>query len=236
MTAANRRLFPLVRRGGRPPCLLLPGAGGGVSHYLRLAGHLADRYDVYAVLPLGVVPGTEPEGEVPTMVDSLLDTLAGSQVVPELVFGWSFGGVLAWETCVALREAGYRPDLVIVDSSPLPDSPEAFGSVDEQRIIAPLGPNARPEVVERVLRTFKAQVAALAAYRADRGYDGRVLLQMCAPRDPGRAAAARRWGELAADLTTGWLGCGHFEVFEPERLPRLTTAIDEFLTAGEVPR
>jgi thioesterase domain-containing protein len=228
------RLVTLVRRGRRPACVMLPGTGGGLSMYLRLAGHLGTSYNVYGMLPAGVLPGDEPEDGIATMAGSVVDTLVEAGIEPELVFGWSFGGVLAFEVGHALAAAGPAPQLVIVDSSPLPrlSTPDEDEAIKD-RLLAQLGPRPEPDVVERVVRTFTTQVAALSEHRAERRYDGRVLVQVCAPWDDETAVAAlRRWRELAGDLTTGTLDAGHFEVFELPHLPRLISAIDDFL-AGE---
>ncbi|MEN3356438.1 MAG: hypothetical protein V7637_420 [Mycobacteriales bacterium] len=225
------RLITLVRRKERPACVLLPGAGGGLNPYLRLASFLGQTHSVHAVRAAGLLPGEAPEETVAQMADSVLDALHEHAIVPELVFGWSLGGTVGWELCVRLAAAGQRPDLVIVDSSPLPRP----STVDEDSrirdtIVAMLGPRPDPLTIERVLATFRAQVAALVDYRTERAYAGRVLLLMCSDDDiAGRDASVRRWQELAPDVRTGTLDAGHFTVFEPDHLAQLTGRIADFL-------
>jgi thioesterase domain-containing protein len=232
-TAGNGRLITIVRRGDRPTCVMLPGGGGGLSPYLRLAAHVARTYNVYAVLPTGVLPDELPEHGLPAMADTVTHTLTEARLVPQLVFGWSFGGVLAWEVCTRLAEHGHQPDVVIVDSSPLPLS----STVDEderiqRQIIEQLGPRPEPEVAARVASTFQSQVDALRQHRVDRAYHGRVLVQMCRPWDTEHTVAALlRWRELADNITTGTLDASHFEVFDQDHLPQLTAAIDDFLAS-----
>ncbi|MFI5561133.1 thioesterase II family protein [Amycolatopsis japonica] len=227
----RERLVTLVRRKDRPVCVMLPGAGGGLNPYLRLASHLGKHYSVYAVRAAGLVPGDTPEDSIAEMADSALAALDGRS--PALVFGWSLGGTVGWELCVRLADRGQRPDLVIVDSSPLPR--HASSDEDERirkLILAGLGPRPDEQTVARVERAFRAQVHALAEYATEREYPGRALLLMCADADDGisgRAAALRRWEELATDLRTAELDAGHYEVFEPRHLDRLTKEIDVFL-------
>ncbi|HEY1574712.1 MAG TPA: alpha/beta fold hydrolase [Pseudonocardiaceae bacterium] len=233
--AVPGRLVTLVRRGDRPLCVMLPGAGGGMNSYLRLASHLGSTYNVSAVRPSGLLPDEAPEDSVAAMADSALHALG--ERTPALVFGWSLGGTIAWEMGVRMADRGLRPDLVIVDSSPLrrPSVEE-----DDERIwhiiLAGLGPRADEQTVRRVERTFRAQVTALAGYAVERRYPGRVLLLMCPDTGTdgisGRDLALRRWRELAPQLRTSTLDTDHYSVFEPAHLDRLTGEIDTFLGEG----
>ncbi|MFI5779962.1 thioesterase II family protein [Nocardia sp. NPDC051570] len=236
MTAANPgSLVTLVRRGQRPACVLLPGSGGGLSPYLRLARHLGKTHNVYGVVPTGMLPGEVPEETIAEMVAAARRALDNGGIRPDLVFGWSFGGIIAWELSHDLAADGPAPQVVIVDSSLLPR--RATAAEDHEiraRILAQLGPLAKPDLIDRVLRIFAAQVLALRDYRTEHRYDGRVLLQMCTPWDTEAAdAAVRRWKELAGDLTLGTLDADHYEVFEPDQLPQLLSAIDDFSRTTE---
>ncbi|MFF4489535.1 alpha/beta fold hydrolase [Streptomyces sp. NPDC001544] len=229
-TAAPGRLVRMARGRNRPGCLILPGAGGGLTPYLRLASVLGGSCSVDFVRPLGLMPGEEPETTVAEMAASVRDAVDEAGAVPRLVVGWSLGGVVAWELCVRLAEDGHRPGLVIVDSSPLPRAP---GPGEDERIrdrmVAGLGLKADPETVGRLVRTFAAQAAALGSYAAASAYPGRVLLLVCSPiQADGREAAVRRWRELAPNLDVVRLNAGHYDVFEPANLPQVATAIHQF--------
>ncbi|MFC0542643.1 alpha/beta fold hydrolase [Kutzneria chonburiensis] len=228
-TTLPGRLITLVRRKDRPVCVMLPGAGGGLTPYLRLASHLGRTHSVYAVRAAGLLPDETPEDTVARMADSAVDALGG--LAPALVFGWSLGGTVAWEVCLRLADRGLRPDLVIVDSSPLPRKSSAE---DDERVrasvVSGLGPRPDEQTSARVERTVRAQMAALADYAATREYGGRVLLLMC-PDDTfaERAESVHRWHELAPDLRSGTLDADHYAVFDPANLPQLTDAIGDFL-------
>ena len=94
-TTLPGRLITLVRRKDRPVCVMLPGAGGGLTPYLRLASHLGRTHSVYAVRAAGLLPDETPEDTVARMADSAVDALGG--LAPALVFGWSLGGTVAWD-------------------------------------------------------------------------------------------------------------------------------------------
>lgn len=226
------RLIPLSRRKGRPACVMVPGAGGGIAPYLRLGAFLGEVYNVYAVRAAGLVPGEDPEATVPEMAGGVLRALEPSGLVPEVVFGWSMGGTVAWEVCATLAERGQHPDLVLVDCSPF-RRPSDLGRDGEIReaVIEMLGPRPDEQTRDRVLRTFLAHVGALVEFDLRRGYGGRVLLLVCdGESDLGdRHAALRRWHALAPRLHIGTLATDHMRVFDREHLPQLTTAIGHFL-------
>jgi thioesterase domain-containing protein len=235
--ASTPRLIPFVPGQDRPRCLILPGAGAGFVPYARLAAGLGDTLDIGVdfVRALGLLPGESPEQSVAQMAASVLHQLTG--VMPQSVFGWSLGGLVGWELCVTLAARGYQPDLMIVDSSPRPGPADpAEQERVRNQIIAELGPHANRQTIDQVVRTLAAQSAAFAAYRAQEGYPGRVLLLTCAPHDtPERVAAVRQWRELAPRLTLGQVRAGHHQVFEPAHLPELVAAVGAFLQSADVP-
>jgi thioesterase domain-containing protein len=237
--AAFPRLIPVVSGKDRPRCLILPGAGAGFVPYARLAAGLGDALDlgVDFVRALGLLPEESPEHSIAQMAGSVLDLLATTSTVPQSVFGWSLGGLVGWEVCVALAARGNLPDLVIVDSSPQPEKSEpAEQERVRNRIVDELGRNADQQTIDRVVRTLAAQSAAFADYRARQRYPGRVLLLTCAPQHAlERVAAVRLWRELAPRLTVGQLDAGHHEIFEPAHLPQLIAAVGDFLRPASLP-
>jgi len=220
------RMVTLVRRGQRPACVVLPGAGGGLQPYLRLAAVFGETHNVYAVRAAGLVPDEQPEDRVDVMADSAVRALDDAGVVPALVFGWSMGGVIGWEMCVRLAARGVRPDLAMLDSSPLPRvATEEANAWLVDRITGMLGPRPDAATTDRVRRTLAAQIGALAEYRTDRSYDGRVLMITCADPDSQREPSVAAWRALAPNLAEGHLEANHFDVFDPVHLPGLVTAL-----------
>jgi len=232
-TTLPGRLITLVRRRGLPVCVMLPGAGGGLGPYLRLASFLGASHSVFAVRAAGLLPGEAPEESVDAMADAALDALG--ELVPSMIFGWSLGGTVGWELAARLADRGVTPDLVVVDSSPLPrPASEAGDDRIREVILTGLGPRPEPSTVERVLETVRAQMRALLDHHTTAVYPGRVLLLMCAdtPGSAGefaeREESVRRWRELAPDLRVQWLAAEHFAVFDQDRLGELTDRITAF--------
>jgi thioesterase domain-containing protein len=228
---APGRLIALVRRGDRPVCVMLPGAGGGVIPYMRLAAHIGRTHDVYVVRAAGLVSGEVQERSVDAMAAAAIEALDAAAIVPQVVFGWSLGGAVAWEVCVRLADRAELPALVVVDAAPLPRaSTAAVDASLRSLIVGMLGPRPPAATVELVGETLDAQLEALAGYRASRPYPGRVLLLMCTDGEfPERAAYAERWRVLAPHLCSGRLAAGHFDVFDPLNLPQLADQITAFL-------
>lgn len=231
MTAQPGRLITLVRRGSRPACVMLPGAGGGLGHYLQLAGALGQTGNVYGIRAAGLVAGEEPENRVGDMADSAVQALDDAGIVPELVFGWSMGGVIGWEVCVRLAERGVRPALVLLDSSPLRDEDTAESTnwlLD--KVGGMLGPRPDEESAARLRRVVLGQLSAVAEYRAERSYAGRVLLVTCAGPEATRELTVASWRKLAPDLREQHLDVDHYEVFRPEHWPALRDSLTPFVT------
>jgi thioesterase domain-containing protein len=212
---------------------MLPGAGGGPAQYVGLASSLAEHYEIFAARAAGLMPGERPETSIAEMAEAALAAVDEADLKPNLVLGWSMGGVIAWELCVRLSERGLTPALVLVDSSPLPQCwPPTAQAAVRDRILAMLGKNPDEPSLARVEAVLAAHLAALAEYRAQRSYPGRTLALMCVD-DPyqERLASLARWRELAPNLIEGSLSGGHFEALEPGRLGELTEQLTDF-TAG----
>ncbi|GAA0602481.1 hypothetical protein GCM10010174_18310 [Kutzneria viridogrisea] len=225
-TVSPSRLIPLVRKKKRPSCVLLPGLGGGLEPYLRLAAALGEQRNVHAFRAAGLMPEELPETSVAEMGDAAAAVLEQSGIQPELVIGWSLGGVVGWELCTRLP---HRPPLVIIDSAPCPWQASEDSRVElRSSITGMLGPNPDPGTRDRVLSTVDAQLDALAEHKTSVGYDGPVLLLMCQPDEGWREEAVRGWRALAPNLRTARLGAGHYEVFDAGRLPELIDQIAEF--------
>jgi len=232
VTAASR-LVTMAAGGDRPACLLLPGVGGSPGQYLDLAGRLAGRFGVYALRAAGLVEGEPAETSVRQMAGSALAALDQAGLRPDLVLGWSFGGVLGWELCVRLAARGRSPRLVLLDSSPFrrratPAADRAIGL----RISSMLG--AVPATVaHRVAALVAVQLAAMANHQPAQTYSGPTLALACTDEEFGdRSRELARWAELAPRLVTGRLAAGHFEALRADRIDELVGRLDPFLAAG----
>lgn len=229
--AEDGRLIPLVRRRGtRPTYVLLPGAGGGIGYYLRMAGFLGKTGNVYGIRASGLVAGEEPENRVADMADSALKELDDAGIVPDLILGWSMGGVIGWELCHRFAERGVLPSLVLLDTSPFPfvSSPE-FTDWLLAKIIGMLGPHPGEESAARLKRVLTGHLSAIAENQVDRPYAGRVLLVTCAEPAETRELNSATWRKLAPDLREHQVDVDHYTVAQPANFPALRDALASFI-------
>lgn len=230
MTSSFPRLVPLVRKKNRPTCVLLPGLGGGMEPYLRLAGALDAERDVYAVRAAGLVRGERPETTIAAMADAVRDAIDAAHLAPDLIIGWSLGGVVGWEVC-----AGTELPLVMVDSVPCPwvASPDDRDMV-RGRVIATLGERADPATVELVLGTVDAHIAALASHTTSEHRDGPVLLVTARGGENWRGGGLAHWHELAPQIRVTTVDAGHFDILGARHLPAIVEFISDFIAAQGV--
>jgi thioesterase domain-containing protein len=215
------------RRDGPLRTLLIHPSGGGLGQYMAVISHLSRRGPVHGIRGAGLQAGEEPDDSVPVMVDRYLPLLRTLPEVPDLLMGWSLGGVLAWELAVALAGEGRRPGVVMVDSFAEPWS--ACRTDPEEllaRIVSPFS-SPEPGARNRLERTARAHVRAAAGHHASAHHDGPALLMPCSGGE--RDAQVAAWTRRSSQLITRDLPCGHFDVFQRTHRRLLVSHLDEFL-------
>ncbi|MFJ3446464.1 alpha/beta fold hydrolase [Streptomyces sp. NPDC086081] len=215
------------RRPGPLRTLLLHPSGGGLGQYMAVISHLSRRGPVHGIRAAGLQPAEAPDDSVDAMLRRYLPLLRTLPEPPDLLLGWSLGGVLAWELAVALAGTGRRPAVAMVDSYAEPwsacraDPGELLGRILDQ--FSSPEPGAR----ERLERTARAHLKASAEHYASRHYDGPVLLMPCAGGE--REAQVAAWARRSPRLVHREVPCGHFEVFRPEHHRLMMRHLDAFL-------
>lgn len=108
------------------PVVLCPHAvSGSASVYGLLAAKWKNAFSVIALQSAGLTQGAAPHESVEEMAEAYLASLK-SEWLPESVglFGWSMGGVVAYEMARRLRLRGHGVRLVMADS----EFPEPFAA------------------------------------------------------------------------------------------------------------
>jgi phthiocerol/phenolphthiocerol synthesis type-I polyketide synthase D len=122
--ADSAGIVRLIRAGGaKAPVLLAHPAGGTTGVYRALAGLLGDDRPVFGLERLG----GEVRERSGRYVEAILERFPGGGWV---LGGWSFGGVLGYETARQLTAAGHRVALLVLLDAALP-LPVPAGSEDQ---------------------------------------------------------------------------------------------------------
>jgi thioesterase domain-containing protein/acyl carrier protein len=126
--------------GNRVPLLCFHPVGGNVLCYRDLAEALGPNQPVYMVQSFGLEEGQPLHPSVEAMVGAYLSAMRG--VVPEgplALAGWSFGGLVAWETGCQLQRVGVDVRAVmILDSVAAPEVVRDLLRKDESEYLAAL--------------------------------------------------------------------------------------------------
>ena len=203
-----------------PPLVALreEGAGRPVFWFHPLGGSTLCYADLARRLPGRPLYGLEADGDPTAGLADLAARYAEAIVRlqprgPYLLGGWSFGGLVAWETARRLEELGGEVGLVaLLDSRPphpeddaLPDPGDA---ALDALLRAELGGEAVPEPLRAVVR---AHLQALRSYRP-RPLACPVALFLAADRPPGETTdRAALWRPLAlGDLEIETVPGDHF--------------------------
>ncbi|KWT61107.1 hypothetical protein ADL21_14980 [Streptomyces albus subsp. albus] len=150
-------LLPLRRTGARPPLFCVHPASGLAWPYARLVGLLDAEQPLYGLQARSL---TRPDLAPATTAEMAADYAEQIRAVqphgPYHLLGWSWGGRIAHQVAVRLRELGHEVALLaILDSEPAADEP---GVPDEAEFVAHLVHEAQlgSGVLAHGPRTLKA--------------------------------------------------------------------------------
>lgn len=171
-------LLPLRPRGSRPPLFCIHPAGGLAWPYARLVGLLDAELPIYGIQALGITRPDLAPRTLQQMADHYIEHIRTVQPEgPYHLLGWSWGGRIAHEVAVRLRELGHEVDLlVMLDSRPSVEDSAAPGEEEFVSYIlyelgldhSALGADA-PLTVERLRAVLAADGSPLADQLAESG-------------------------------------------------------------------
>nr|VFJ62392.1 MAG: Thioesterase domain-containing protein [Candidatus Kentron sp. FW] len=141
-------LFPLKTDGSRPPLFCVHPVGGGAFCYRELADCLPEDQPVYGIQAVGFEGKEKPLTNVETMaaryVEEMTTLYPGG---PYHLYGWSFGGVVAFEMAQQLRIAGREVGLLVLADTAHPSWFQDKDVPEKEQIIAYLLAEASAEEV-----------------------------------------------------------------------------------------
>jgi thioesterase domain-containing protein len=119
------RIRVLQPTGTRKPLYLFTGIGGTLDTFVDLARQLSDERPVYGMKMVGSQGECEPLREMQQLASTHAADIREVQAHgPYFLFGYSFGGVLAFETARELQSQGERVGLVAMADCPAPGYPK----------------------------------------------------------------------------------------------------------------
>jgi thioesterase domain-containing protein len=164
VSAPQSRRVLLQAAGEGKPLFIFPGIAGVPSTYADLASRLGDERPVYGLHLIGSQSECEPVRQVGRLAQLYAAELRSVQPRgPYLLFGYSFGGVLAFEVARELLSHGERVGLVAMADCPAPGYPK------------PANPLVRAKI--HVQNILQLSMSERIAYLQDRLGNGVARLQ-----------------------------------------------------------
>ena len=119
------RLVTLQPHGDKAPLFIFPGVHGDPETFRDLALRLGQQRPVHGFRHIGAQNECEPVRQVSRLAQLYAAELRGAQPRgPYYLFGYSFGGVVAFEVARELVAQGQRVGLVIIVDCPAPGYPK----------------------------------------------------------------------------------------------------------------
>jgi enterobactin synthetase component F len=184
------RVIPVRVTGTRPPLIVVHDGYGGVMYARGLAQLLGEDQPVYAI------EGEQADGR--PAVDRTVETLAARYIAdmqralphgPYMLYGYSFGGMVAYEMAQQLAATGGRVTVVAVGDTPAGEIPKW----------SPPPVAARFGHIVKVLPSYGLRAGAKRAADVYRGFAERKRLE----REVGVARRYLESGDVAPPMVRG---------------------------------
>ena len=105
-------LLPLKTGGAKPPLFCIHPVGGGAFCYRELADRLPEEIPVYGIQAVGFEGNEAPLTDINAMAARYVREITALWPGPYNLYGWSFGGVVAFEMARLLQAAGREVTLL----------------------------------------------------------------------------------------------------------------------------
>jgi thioesterase domain-containing protein/aryl carrier-like protein len=239
-----------IRATGDGPVLFCIHPGGGLSWgYMPLARYVPDTFRLYGVQARALDGTSQYPRSISDMAADYIKQIKTVQPAgPYHLLGHSFGGTVAYEIAVQLREHGDDiAALIIGDAYPpqprgeeagRPPSPEEMQAYVLDRVRREVG-NVLGAISEDELLLladifYKSRV--LAGTQEPRRFDGDMLLLVASigkeseQEDDDSSSFARLWTDyVSGDIAEVHLPCSHTDLLRPEMLGEAWSATSAWL-------
>ncbi|NEE17920.1 amino acid adenylation domain-containing protein, partial [Streptomyces sp. SID7499] len=236
-------LLPIRAEGSRPPFFLVHPAGGLSWCYMPLTRYVEPDIPLYGLQARGLDGRSELAGSIREMAADYIEQIRSVQPRgPYRLLGWSYGGPIAHEMAVQLREAGEEVSaLVILDMYPwAPQRAEQERPVDQEAEFASVLDLVRQEagsiigaVTDEEYRTLARVLLNHRALRAGhtfRRFDGDALLIVAEESRPKDGRTVERWQpHVAGHMAESTIPCHHYDLGAPANLSKVWEAVASWL-------
>jgi amino acid adenylation domain-containing protein len=238
-------LIPLRTGGSRPPLFCVHPVGCLSWSYIGLTRHIDQEYPVYGLQARGLTHDEELPLSIRDMAADYVEQIRTVRPAgPYHLLGWSFGGLVAQQMAVLLREQGHEVAIVVtLDSHPPRD--HGAGTVEDQEIYAtilnavgcpvPAEPLTTADFVrlvadtgaladldearlDRLVRAWRNNNELSARFVPDR-YTGTLVQFLAADTAANDPEAADSWlPYVDGDVRVHLVDCAHADMTAPEPL------------------
>ncbi len=126
-------LVAIQSGGKKPPIFAIPGAGGNVIYFYKLAHHLGPQQPFYGLQAVGLDGEVAPYTTIEEMASHYIKEIQTVQPEgPYRLAGHSLGGKVAFEMAQQLQQMGYEVAQLVILDTPAPEPTEARDWSDAQ--------------------------------------------------------------------------------------------------------
>jgi len=118
-------LVAIQSGGKKPPIFAIPGAGGNVIYFYKLAHHLGPQQPFYGLQAVGLDGEADPYTTVEEMASHYIKEIQSVQPEgPYRLAGHSLGGKIAFEMAQRLQQMGHEVAQLVIFDTPAPEPAE----------------------------------------------------------------------------------------------------------------
>ncbi|KAG1818621.1 putative polyketide synthase [Suillus subaureus] len=222
------------------PLLLIHDGSGLISHYNRL---MPLHRDVFALSNPCLITGGKWES-VEQIAESYANVVLGAKSDQIIIGGWSFGGVVAFETAKRLAQNGVRVRGIVLIDSPCPGKHVPLSSSVIDHVTMSHSRGIDSGTISLVAEQFKESSRLLSVYKPSR--EGKLEVPIVLLRSsegyapPGldvphwlqyrgsEGAVVGEWEALTRSPVKTWSIPGdHFAPFNPENIEQTSQQLKE---------
>ena len=250
-------LVPLETGGSEPPLFCIHPVGGGAFCYRELADRLPENLPVYGIQAVGFEGNESPLADIEAMAARYVREITALWQGPYNLYGWSFGGVVAFEMARLLRAAGREVGLLALADTGHPSRFQGEKEPEEDEIMAHLlaeaesisfdeignmsplvrrtrlqrqmAPRSNPieSDLDRFIDIYRINRRALSTCRLSPWPEDMLFLSAKEPLDPDEQPIQLPWRGLARNIHHHVIPGNHFTLHRQPNVDEIARILAE---------